>query len=340
MKRFLRFGLSFALSLILIIVCFRGTDPAAVARSLSHAHPGYLALAVVVGLVSFAGRALRWRSLLSHLRKGVPLGSLFTCTVIGFMLSYVLPLRVGELARPILLARREKMSKASVIATVAVARMMDFLTVLLFFSIFLIGFSSRLPAAGSPWVVQVRSRGIQVGCVILAAVVALYVAVITRDKLFRFLEAKTHEGSVVRKVVDILHSMVRGFEVLKGGRALAVGMLYTLLSWSLIDLSILAGLKAFEIPMDFVDVFLLIAFLAVGIAVPTPAGLGGYQLLGMACLEEIYGLPKDLALAATWAQWCVAVIPVMVLGAILIWKEGLSVGQVGKLIQSEREATP
>jgi len=339
MKRFLKFGLSFALSLILIVICFRGTDPIAVGRALSHAHPGYLLVAVAVGLLSFVGRALRWRSLLSHLRTGIPLSSLFTCTVIGFMLSYVLPLRVGELARPILLARREKMSKASVIATVAVARMMDFLTVLLFFSIYLIGFSSRLPLAGSPWVVQVRSRGIQVGCVILAAVLGLYVAVLTRDRLFRLLESKTRPGGMIRSVVDFLHAMVRGFEVLKGGKALGVGMLYTLASWVLIDVSILMGLKAFEIPMDFIDVFLLIAFLAVGIAVPTPAGLGGYQLLGKACLEEIYGLHTDVALAAIWAQWCIAVIPVMALGAILIWREGLSVGQVGKMIQSEREAS-
>jgi uncharacterized protein (TIRG00374 family) len=337
MKRFFWLGLSFALSLVLIVLCFRGTDPREVIRALSMAHPAYLTLAVVLGVVSFGGRALRWRSLLSHLRAGVPLTSLFTCTVIGFMLSYVLPLRIGELARPILLARRERMSKASVIATVAVARMMDFLTVLLFFSVYLIGFSSRLPLAGSPWIRQLRSQGIRVGAVILAAVIALYVVVLARDRVFRFLEAKTHPGGVLRKLVDFLHAMVRGFEVLKGGRALLVGMLYTLGTWCLIDLSILAGLKAFDIQMDFADVFLLIAFLAVGIAVPTPAGLGSYQFLGMKCLEEIYGVPSNVALAAIWAQWCIAVIPVMALGAVLIWREGLSVGQVGEMIESERE---
>jgi len=260
--------------------------------------------------------------------------------VIGFMISYVLPFRVGELAPPILLARREKMSKASVLATVAVARMMDFLTVLLFFSIYLIGFSSRLPVAGSPWVLQVRSRGIPLGCLILGAVLGLYAVVLARGHVFGFLEAKTHEGGLLRKMVDSVHALVRGFEVLKGGRALAVGMLYTLGTWCLIDVSILAGLKAFDLPMDFIDVFLLLAFLAVGIAVPfTPAGLGSYQLLGKQCLEGVYGVHSDVALAAIWAQWFIAVVPVMILGAILVRKEGLSVGQVGRMLQSEREAS-
>jgi len=342
MRRFGTFVLSFTLAAVLIYVCSRGTDPVAVVNSLSQAHPGYVALAIVVGLLSFTGRALRWRSLLSHLKRDIPFGSLLSCTIMGFMLSYVvffIP-KVGELARPILLARRERMSKGSVIATVAVARMMDFLTVLLFFSIYLIGFSSRLPQEDpESWMVQFRKHGIFLGGAILLAVLALYATVLSRNRIFMILEARTRGGSLGRKVVDFLHSMVRGFEVLKSWRALVVGMLYTLFTWSLIDLSILAGLKAFEIHMDFVDVFLLIAFLAAGIAVPTPAGLGSYQASGLVCLVTFFGLPREEALAAVWVQWCVAVIPVVLVGAVLIWKEGLSMGQLGRMLQSERETS-
>lgn len=335
MKRLLRVGLSIAISLVLILLCFRGTDPEAVWAALARAHPGYLLLAVALSLLTFVVRALRWRVLLSHLRSGIPFLSLFSCTVIGFMVSYVLPGRVGELARPLLLAAKEQMSRGSVIATVAVARMMDFLTVLLLFSVFLIGFSSDLPEKGSEWLVQARSWGILVGVVILLGVVALYAVVLFRTHLFDRLEARTRPGGWARRVVDFFHSVVRGFEILKGGQALAGSMLLTLLTWFLIDLSILAGLRAFEIRLDFVDVFLLIAFLAGGIAVPTPAGLGSYQLVGQFCLETFFAVPKDLALAAIMAQWGVAVIPVVGLGAILIWREGMTLGQVGKMVGRE-----
>jgi uncharacterized protein (TIRG00374 family) len=339
MRRFGSLVLSFALSAVLIYICFRGTDPAAVARSLSRAHPGYVALAVVLGLTSFAGRAFRWRSLLTHLKRGIPFASLLSCTIMGFMLSYVF-LRVGELARPVLLARRERMSKGSVIATVAVARMMDFLAVLLLFSIYMIGFSSRLSATASdPRLLQFRGKGIFVGIAILMVVVGLYATVLARDRIFRILESWTSPASWSRRLVDFLHSMVKGFEVLKSWRALVVGMLFTLATWGLIDLSILAGLKAFEIRMDFADVFLLIAFLAIGIAAPTPAGLGSYQAMGLLCLETFFALPKETALAAVWVQWCVAVIPVVLVGAVLIWKEGLSVGQIGRMLQSEKETS-
>jgi uncharacterized protein (TIRG00374 family) len=335
MKRLIRVGLSIVLSLVLIAICFRGTDPKAVWAAFRQARPGYLAVAVALSLLTFAVRALRWRVLLSHLRRGVPFVSLFNCTVIGFMVSYVLPGRVGELARPVLLAVKERMSKGSVIATVALARMMDFLTVLLFFSVYLIGFSSRLPASGSEWMHQFRSWGIVVGAAILAAVIGLYAIVLLRTHLFDRLEAWTRPGGWARGVVDFFHAVVRGFEVLKGGRALAGSMILTLVTWCIIDLSIMSGLRAFGIRLDFADVFLLIAFLAGGIAVPTPGGLGAYQAAGLFCLVTFFGIGQDLALAAIWAQWGLAVIPVLALGAVLIWKEGLTLGQVGKMVRKE-----
>jgi len=112
-------------------------------------------------------------------------------------------------------------------------------------------------------------------------------------------------------------------------------MILTLAAWCIIDLSILAGLRAFEIPLDFFDVFLLVAFLAVGIAIPTPGGLGPYQAAGLFCLMTFFGVGQDLAFAAIWAQWGVAVLPVMALGAVLIWKEGLTLGQVGRMVGRE-----
>ncbi|HEU5180027.1 MAG TPA: lysylphosphatidylglycerol synthase transmembrane domain-containing protein [Candidatus Polarisedimenticolia bacterium] len=340
MKRTFNLSVSLILSVGLIWFGFRDVHPSEVARSLSQAHVGYVVLAVILGLVSFFGRALRWRALTRHLKPAISLRNLFSCTVIGFMLSYILPGKIGELARPILLAGREGISKGSAIGTVAVARMMDFLAVLLLLSIYLIAFSDRLPADGSGWIAQFRTYRTVLGIAVLAGVVALYAAVLAREPLFQNLERRTHPERWPRRVVDFFHALVRGFEILKGPKALVVGMLYTLASWVLIDLSILSCLKAFDVSMDFADVFLLIAFLAVGISVPTPGGVGGYQEMGKLCLTGIFRVESGKALAVAWAQWFIAVIPVVILGAILIWTEGMTVGQVGRMIRKEKETSP
>ena len=50
--------------------------------------------------------------------------------MIGFMANNVLPFRLGEFVRPWVLARREKLSKTTLLATVVVERAVDMLTLL------------------------------------------------------------------------------------------------------------------------------------------------------------------------------------------------------------------
>jgi len=50
------------------------------------------------------------------------LARLFSTTAIGYVLSWILPMRLGEFARPVLLARREGMPAAGVLATCGIER--------------------------------------------------------------------------------------------------------------------------------------------------------------------------------------------------------------------------
>ena len=82
---------------------------------------------VLVMLVTLGGfwlRAVRWRY---FIQAGRPLSmdSLFSSTMIGFMANNVLPFRLGEFVRPWALARRERLSKTTLLATVVVERAVD-----------------------------------------------------------------------------------------------------------------------------------------------------------------------------------------------------------------------
>ena len=94
-----------------------------------------LSVAVVVTGLTYAMRAWRWQSLLA------PIGptrfvNAFTTTVIGFAASALLPARAGEVLRPYLLARRERLNPASTFATIMLERLLDLATVLLLFAAF------------------------------------------------------------------------------------------------------------------------------------------------------------------------------------------------------------
>jgi hypothetical protein len=58
--------------------------------------------------------------------------------VIGFAASFLLPARPGEVLRPYLLARREGLPPTAAFATIILERLLDLVTVLLLFGVFVL----------------------------------------------------------------------------------------------------------------------------------------------------------------------------------------------------------
>ena len=57
--------------------------------------------------ISFYLRSIRWSVLISPVKK-VSVLNLFSANMIGFMANNVLPARLGEVIRPVMIARKEK----------------------------------------------------------------------------------------------------------------------------------------------------------------------------------------------------------------------------------------
>ncbi len=80
--------------------------------------------AVILVLVSFFFRALRWQFILASSHK-IGIWRAFHPMMIGFMINCILPGRLGEFARPVILQKNEKIPFATGIATVAAERVFD-----------------------------------------------------------------------------------------------------------------------------------------------------------------------------------------------------------------------
>ena len=75
-------------------------------------------------------RTLRWGNLLSGIEK-VPFSKLNEASAIGFMMLVVLPFRLGEFARPFLLAERSNIRRSAAMTTVVLERIADILVIAL-----------------------------------------------------------------------------------------------------------------------------------------------------------------------------------------------------------------
>jgi len=91
-------------------------DWAKVAEAFRKAH--YVWLLPSVGFIGllYLCRVVRWRLFLSPVKQ-VSYLSLLSATCIGFMANCVLPVRLGEIIRPFVLSRKEKIGLAQVLAT-------------------------------------------------------------------------------------------------------------------------------------------------------------------------------------------------------------------------------
>lgn len=124
MKKALKLSLSLAMTVACSWYAFRGTNWHDQWESLRAANYWWLIPYVAVLLVVHLLRTLRWGALLSGLEK-VRFRQLNEASAIGFMMLIVLPLRLGEFARPFLIANRSGIRRSPAMATVVVERIAD-----------------------------------------------------------------------------------------------------------------------------------------------------------------------------------------------------------------------
>ncbi|MGH9460544.1 MAG: lysylphosphatidylglycerol synthase transmembrane domain-containing protein [Vicinamibacteria bacterium] len=328
------------IGLVLLVFFFKDADFAAIAASLSAADGWLIALAISLTMVSYLVRALRWRYLLAPV-GAARLRPCFETTVIGFMVNFLVPPgRLGEFARPYLLARREGLSASSAFATVFLERVLDLATVVLLVGGWL-SFGPTPPGAGSEEAVY----GLKVGGLLAFAGVGLGLGVMfwfarnTRRGGSAFDWVETMIRKLPAKVADpafrFIKSFGAGLGVLEDRRNLARAGLLSLVLWVNISFALWLAIHAFQVEISFGATFLVIGFLTVGVAVPTPGAVGGYHVMCALALTLMFGVNENTAKAIALASHAIAFIPVSALGMVYFIRDGMSLRD----IRSIRTAT-
>ena len=98
--------------------------------------------------------------------------------------------------------------------------------------------------------------------------------------------------------------------------------------------------RAFGIDMPFTGSFLLIALLIVGVSVPTPGGVGGFEAAVQIGLTSFYGVPNDRAVGAALVLHAVSLLPTIVLGFLFVIQDGLGFGGMRNLAHAAAEGEP
>jgi uncharacterized protein (TIRG00374 family) len=336
----LRLGVGVALALALLFFFFKDMDWPALGRALRTADPLFLAGVVLAAILTYTLRAWRWGYLLAPMAR-VPFLDLFSATTVGFMTGLVIP-RAGEIVRPYLVAQRHGVTTSAGVATIILERLFDLLTVLLLFGLYL--FVLPAPAAQShgPVMEVVKAAGAFVALAALVLLALLVVFHARADEALAFFDRllRLFPQWLARWAGGVLRAFAGGLAVLKAPlpHLLAI-VAQSFLVWLSIAASIWFNNRAFGIGLPFHATFLIIAFLTVGVAIPTPGMVGGFHGFFVLATADVFGVHREVAGAAAIACHALSNLPVLVLGLAFLGREGLSLGRVAEMTERKDAGT-
>jgi uncharacterized membrane protein YbhN (UPF0104 family) len=94
-------------------------------------------------------------------------------------------------------------------------------------------------------------------------------------------------------------------------------------AWLVIALATWTGIWSCGARISFGTVLIILPMLALGVAVPTPGGVGTYHG-AMKFGLMLFGVARTLAVSAALLMHAICIVPIVVLGLILLWTERIS----------------
>jgi uncharacterized protein (TIRG00374 family) len=311
----------------------RGTDLHEVANSVRRANPWLLLASFVCVSLTYVARAIRWRYLLLPIGP-TRLSTAFRWTVIGFAALSVLPARIGDLIRPYMLAKQEGLSATAAFATVVMERILDLMIVVLLLATYIWVFAD--PSA-IPVSMKASAAVASLGTAVMLGIMWLLASHPEQIGRLVLWTGRVFPKRLAEKLAELASLFSSGFAASRSPRAMLMATLWSLPIWLAIAAEAWFVTIAFGIPMPFAGSFLIQAFLVIGVAVPTPGGVGSYHAAYRYAVTTFFGAPESEAVAAAIVLHAISFFPIVVAGAIFMAQEGLSIGGLRQLATEARE---
>lgn len=311
--------LGLAVSAVAVALLVRQVDPDAAANVLRQASPWLVAATASFICLDLAVRALRWRGILEPLAP-LPLPTVAASLLVGYLANNVLPARLGEVVRSHHLGNRTGVSRASVLGTVVVERVVD---------------TGVLVAIASGAILLLAVRGVLAGVMLvglgltglLVAGLALALAVHRLPFAERVITA-VGRWPALRSAAARLRD---GLAVAGRPRTMLPAIGRSVAAWGATIVAFAVAGQAIGVEMTWGQAALLASGTALATAIPAgPGNLGTFELAAIEVAKAI-GIAADPAFALALLVH-VAILVVTTVGgmaALLVARGRATVARTG-----------
>jgi uncharacterized protein (TIRG00374 family) len=322
-------------SALTLYLSFRNVPLAQLAAYIKTINYWWIGPTMAIGITCFVLRTLRWQIILGNIER-IRFWQAFHPLMIGFMVNCVLPGRVGELARPVLLRQKHGISVTTGIATVAAERIFDIAALFLLFAIVFSTVAGRPDLQGDYFGFHLDSDLLQSaawGMIRLSAALAFCIALLITGATRRLIKVaieKTGRYLAVRfprfqnKIVQtaglavrIIDNFAAGLSLVRSPLSLLACVGLTLLIWGLTAFSYLVFAKGCPgINLSFMELTTVMVVICFAIALPSVPGFWGLWEAGGVFALSIFGVAEKDALGFTLVNHAAQIFPVIAVGFV------------------------
>ncbi len=284
-------------------------------------------------------RAHRWTLLVRPVGK-LGIYDSFSLQMVGYLANTVLPLRMGEVVRGVLLAERMQVPKSSALGAVLLERVIDMLSMLLIIMVvsFLYPFPKEVAEGASVF-------GVMAG---IGLVVILFLSY-ARDPFGGVLGRLIGTGRFGLAVREQAQKFAVSFKMLKQARHTFVIVLESITLWGIYAAQGWMVLLAFHFMRDYPLIaespilanMVILVLNAVGVSLPSaPGSVGTFHAISIFGLS-LFDVPPDPAAGFALVIHALTTLFYLVGGLPFMWREGLHLGELKKMApKSDRERNP
>ncbi len=311
-----------AIAIIMLAWAGRGVSFDLLFQAWQQAQVEWLGFALLIFLASYPVRAKRWGTLLGVKRNPASFGSRLGAIFIGFACNCILPGRVGELVRALVLHRQSKIPLGTVVGSIFTARLLDALIAF----ILLLGSILAIAQSGTTTLAALPLKFITL--VLVFFCIAFLLAAWYPEVILKLVGSICPKIGLARwrdSIVATLSSILTGLDVFKYPQRSVMAIVETFCIWGMMGATFWFCAIAFGIiSPGFIGSLFVQSVVALAIVVPSSPGYLGTFEAGVRFGLEVYQVAPGVILAYALTLHLLMNASLTTIGLAIAIKKGLS----------------
>lgn len=345
-KTMISFLLSGGLSAAALYLAFRNVPIAELALYVKSVNYMWIFPTLALTALSLILRAARWQEIVGA-SYPINFRQAFHPLAIGFMLNFILPGRVGEIARPIILQKQDQVPFSTGLTTVAAERMLDLLFLIALFAYVLgaVKIDPNLDMVFGNYhlnkdTLEKIANGMMKLLVVMIIGMIMFIIPKIRQMMIRILTAipnRFSESSAFKLkalricliLIKIVENIASGFTLVKQPKRFLICLIYTTLVWGVQVVSYyLMSLGCPGIELSVMQIGAVMVMICFFVALPSVPGFWGVWEAGGVFALTLFGVAAKDAAGYTLVNHAVQIFPVILIGLGSAMTSGVNVWQV------------